>query len=221
MSELTFSICICSFNFQFTTQPMTLSERCSWDPTICQTAMCKMNNNSFVLRGILDVAPYTHVVRIYRKDGSLQRSCPSRCCHDWSIGMQCTEIGVTTYIAESCPDCAEIRLYSKEEGFKGTVFADKAYAPGKIRNGPKGSVFVCDRNSSNVLKLDRSSKQFQITSEFETGASYVNGMCFVEEKEMLVVTVNVMYLSDIKSCIALGAPKLPSGRKFLPSGHKS
>ena len=32
---------------------------------------------------------------------------------------------------------------------------------------------------------------------------------------------DVMYLSDIKSCIALGAQVLPSGRKFLPSGHKS
>ena len=31
---------------------------------------------------------------------------------------------------------------------------------------------------------------------------------------------DVMYLSDIKSCIALGTPKLPSGRKFLPSRSK-
>ena len=65
--------------------------------------MCKMDQNTFVLRGISHTAPYTHVVRKYRKDGVLLHSWLSRCDHDWSIGIQSILIGVTNFIVESCP----------------------------------------------------------------------------------------------------------------------
>ena len=114
--------------------------------------MCKMDQNTFVLRGISHTAPYTHVVRKYRKDGVLLHSWLSRCDHDWSIGIQSILIGVTNFIVESCPKCQEIRLYTKEEGFKSVAFANKAFSPGKMCTGPKGSLFVYDRKNSNVLR---------------------------------------------------------------------
>ena len=94
--------------------------------------MCIMDKESLVLRGKQLKPPYDHIVKIYSLRGTLLYSWPSKCHHNWSAGIICIPIDSTNYIIESCPDCQQIRLYTKEGGSRRIAYENRAHSPGKM-----------------------------------------------------------------------------------------
>ena len=183
---------------------MTLSEVCRWDPTISQVSMCTMDNDTIVLRGRQDITPYDYIVKIYSLRGSLLYSWPSKCSHNWSVGIQCIKIDSTNYILESCSKCQQIRPYTKEEGSRRTAYENKNHYPGKMCTGRSAdqsmkefaveydewcvfesdtkvkkqsqckTLLVCDTKGNDVLELDVSTKKFQWIRSHATGLNNID-----------------------------------------------
>ena len=160
---------------------------------------CKIHDDLLIKGKTSDDSPAEF--HIYNENGMKIETFKLLCQHD-EVEIIPLVINCTEYLAISCDECHNIRLYNMDTATISEAWHDPRHRPGQMCHGPQGTICAVDgvKGQCPVLILDSTSIPFQLEHVVQTRMERFYSISYVPTADLLLITSQSLGIIRAVSC---------------------